>query len=378
MLCRHIERLAARHTIDLVTFGDCRAQIVGIDTIKQLCSTVDIIPLTKWRALLNASLGIFTDKPFQVCYYRSRIMAKAIESRLRHIHYDAVIFQLTRMAQYLPRWYRGAAVLNMVDPLVLNYERSLAWRTWYIRTAVRHEIARLVRYETHYSTRFDRILLNASADVRDYQGLLKKARLEQVPYGVDINYFRPDAITRQPGMIVITGNMGYAPNVDAVKYFCRDIFPLILAQEPAAHLWLVGARPSPVIKMLANDNNITVTGYVDDVRPYLNRAMVSVCPVRLNVGTQTKVLEGLAMGTPVVTSSEGNHGIRGASGEHFYVADTPFEFAERVVSLLRGHRWKELSENGRRFVKEHSSWAISAIKLENILNALAGQTLNRQ
>lgn len=374
MACQHIEKLAACHTIDLVTFGDGSARFPGIDTMRRLCKSVKVIPLPKWRSLLNMSFGLMTDDPLQVRFYRSKRMADAIEERLRNTSYDVVIFQMTRMAQYLPRWYRGSAVLNMVDPLVFNYERSLNWRPWYIRTALRLEIKRLKRYEAQQATRFDRVLLNAPADVLDYQGLLKSSCIELAPYGIDVDYFKPDVTRRQPGMIVMSGSMFYAPNADAVIYFCRDIFPLILEQEPTAHLWLVGARPSSEIKRLAKGKNITVTGYVDDIRPYLNRATVSVCPIRLNVGTQTKVLEALAMETPVVTTSGGNHGICADSGTCLYVADTPLEFADRVVSLLRGHRWKELSENGRRFVSDHFRWEISAAKLEIILGALASQT----
>ena len=374
MAYQHVKKLAARHTIDLVTFGDRNAQFPGIETLKRLCNSVAVIPLPKWRSVLNMSLGLLTDDPLQVRFYRSKKMADLIEERLRNTIYDVVIFQMTRMAQYLPRWYRGAAVLNMVDPLVFNYERSLIWRPWYIRALFQLEIDRLKRYEAQQASRFDSVLLNAQADVRDYQELLKDSSLELAPYGIDVDYFQPEDIKRQPGMLVMSGSMFYAPNADAVIYFCRDIFPLILEKEPSAHLWLVGARPSSEIKKLANGKNITVTGYVDDIRPYLNRSMVSVCPIRLNVGTQTKVLEALAMETPVVTTSGGNHGICGDSGKGLYVADTPLEFADRVVSLLRGHRWKELSENGRRFVSDHFRWEISAAKLEIILGALAGHT----
>ena len=102
--------------------------------------------------------------------------------------------------------------------------------------------------------------------------------------------------------------------------------------------------------------------------------MVSACPVRLRIGTQTKILEALACGTPVVTSSAGNHGIGGASGEHLYVADDPEEFAKKISTLLRGERWSELSENGRRFVEDNFTWEKSALKLEQVLEQLLTAT----
>lgn len=375
MLCRHIEQLAGHHSIDLIAFGDADGKLTGIDPIKALCNSVEIIPLPKWEIAVNLLRGLFSTEPLQVCLYRSTEMSEAVENRLRLSSYDAVICQLTRTIQFLPQWYRGVTVLNMVDPLVLNYLRSLVWQPWYLRTALRREIARLRRYEYLHTSRFDRVSLISQADVLDYQALLKNVSFEQVPYGIDTEYFQPDgSVNRVPGMIVITGNMGYAPNVDGVKYFCREIFPLILAQEPKAHLWLVGVRPSSDIKRLGNSKNITVTGYVNDVRYYLLQAMVSVCPVRLNVGTQTKVLEALASGTPVVTTSAGNQGVGGESGADLYVADTPLDISARVLSLLRGQNWKGFSENGREFVRDHFQWAKSAEKLESILNDLAGKS----
>jgi len=374
MLCRHIEQLADHHSIDLIAFGDSSQQSAGVDPIKVLCNSVEIIPLPIYKIVLNLFRGIFSPDPLQVCFYRSKSMSEAVENRLRLVSYDVVIFQLTRMTQFLPLWYRGSKILNMVDPLVLNYERSLTWRPWYIRSVLKYEIARLRCYEAQHASRFDCVSLIAQADVVDYQAMLKNIRFELIPYGVDTAYFRPDdAVIRQPGMIVITGNMGYAPNVDAVEYFCREIFPLILVQEPRAHLWLVGTRPSSEIKKLGNNKNITVTGHVNDVRYYLNRAMVSVCPIRLNVGTQTKVLEALSIGTPVVTTSSGNQGIGGESGTVLYVADTPLEFSDRVVSLLKGHHWDRLSKNGRKFVLDHFKWESSAEKLGFILNTLIYQ-----
>lgn len=372
MQCRHIEQLAARHSIDLIAFGDPDGKVSGIDPIKALCNAVEIIPLPKWKVAINLLGGLFSSEPLQVCLYRSKAMTEAVESRLRSTSYDAVICQLTRTVQFLPQWYRGITILNMVDPLVLNYSHSLAWRPWYLRTALKNEITRLRRYESRQTSHFDRVSLISKADVSNYQVLLKEASFEQISYGIDTEYFQPVAsVDRLPGMIVISGNMGYAPNVDGVKYFCREIFPLIVEQVPNAHLWLVGVRPSLAIRMLENSKNITVTGYVDDVRYYLLRAMVSVCPIRLNVGTQTKVLEALATGTPVVTTSAGNQGVCGDSGIHLYVADTPLDISNRVVGLLSGHRWNDFAENGRKFVQDNFQWTKSAEKLESILNELA-------
>jgi glycosyltransferase involved in cell wall biosynthesis len=375
LLCRHIEQLATRHSIDLITFGNPDDQSSSDDPIKLLCHSFQIVPLPKWKIALNLLSCIFTLEPFQIGLYRSEAMTAAVENQLRYTCYDAVICQLTRTVQFLPKWYEGTTLLNMVDPLVLNYSRSLPWQPWHLRFALKHEIARLLRYELHHALRFSGVTLISQTDVSDYKMLLNEVSFKHVTYGIDTVYFNPDiSVDRVPGMIIISGNMGYAPNVDGVRYFCKEVFPLILAQVPDATLWLVGARPSTAIQKLANGKNIKVTGYVEDVRYYLCRSMVSVCPIRLNVGTQTKVLEALATGTPVVTTSAGNQGVGCESGYHLWVADTPDEIANCVVRLLNRQHWDSFSENGRQFVQEHFQWVHSAEALEAILIELVAKS----
>ena len=175
-------------------------------------------------------------------------------------------------------------------------------------------------------------------------------------------------------MIVITGNMFHTPTVDAVEFFCNKVFPLICKREPSVTLWLVGDSPVRRVRKWTRNSRIKVTGFVPDIRNYLRQAMVSVCPIRLRIGTQTKILEALACGTPVVTSSAGNHGIGAVSGEHLYVADDPVDFADKTVALLRGERWSEFSRNGRRFVEDNFTWEKSVMKLEQILEQLVATT----
>ena len=378
----HIKQLAARcHSVDLISFANADAGY-SVSGPAKWCGQIYTVELPAWKSALNLLLRAPLGEPFQVSFFRSAQMAELVSRQLQTTDYKVVIFQTIRMVQYCPEWYTGATIFSIVDPLMLSYQRSLPWRAWYTRLAVKAEADRLRRYEPQQASRFDRSLLIAAADLRDYQNflngakncghyqkLLDRIKLDWVPHGVDTDVFRPStSITRQPGMIVMTGNMHHAPNVDAVDYFCREIFPLIQENEPLANLWLVGSRPAAAVRKWSKHKNITVTGFVPDIRPYLNRAMVSVCPVRLNVGTQTKVLEALAMGTPVVTTTDGNHGVAAVTGEHLYVADTVSEFAERVVGLLRGEKWAEVSKNGRRFVVENFTWEKSATKIERILS----------
>ena len=246
---------------------------------------------------------------------------------------------------------------------------------WYARALVRRMIGRHNRYERQQASRFDRIIFVNGQDCRDYQGVLSNAKLDWVSSGIDEGACcSSEEIPRRDGMIVITGTMNHRPNVDGIEYFCREVFPLICKRQPSATLWLIGTNPVRSVRKWSRNPRIKVTGYVPDLRPYLRQAMVSVCPIRLRIGNQNKILEALACGTPVVTTSAGNHGFGGVSGEHLYVADDPLEFAGKVVALLKGERWSELSQNGRRFALENFSWEKSTAKLEQILEQLVAMS----
>ncbi|GAC1304815.1 MAG: glycosyltransferase family 4 protein [Mucilaginibacter sp.] len=369
MLFKHIQHLSANHSIELVAFQDGKNTDAGKEYVKNFCDKIHLVKLPTWRSYISSAFGLFSPDPIQVRYYKFKKMNKLIGELLQDNEYDAVVFTLIRMAQYLPELYKGFTILNMVDPLILNYERSLTWRAWYTKLFLKLEIPRLKSYEKKWSQRFSRITLIAEADILDYKALLGVDRIDWLPYGIDVDYFTNDeTIAREKGMIIISGNMGHAPNVDGVKYFCRDVFPLVLDSVPEARLWLVGINPSKEILKLSNGQNIIATGYVKDIKHYLNRAMVSTCPIRLKVGTQTKVLEALAMGAPVVTTSAGNHGVCGKSGLNLYVEDESTDFANKIVSLLKGDNWEELAINGRQFVLEKFRWDISVGKFEDILN----------
>jgi len=167
-------------------------------------------------------------------------------------------------------------------------------------------------------------------------------------------------------MIVFSGNMFHPPNVDGILFFLRYVFPAVVKQHSSAKLWIVGADPDVRIRKATTNfgNQVMITGKVDDLSPYLRQAKVSVCPIQLKIGVQTKILEALSWATPVVTTSAGNSGIGGRSGSDLWVEDDPGEFARRVVSLLNGENWARLSENGRRLVSERFSWKRSVEQLE--------------
>lgn len=363
-----IKYLAQHHTIDLISFTFRGNKNLG--ELTSWCNQIELLDHPpRWEVILKMGLGLITDWPLPVSHYAFSKAKKLVNHYINQNNYDVVIFQLTEMAQFKPQHYKGVAILNLENPRVVEYEQmtSIQRSPWYTHLWTGYERKRLRRYEQRQGIRFHRVLLINPTDVQNYQRIYAGINFDWVPYGIDTNFFSPTYQIRQEGMIVITGNMDHPPNVDGVEYFCEYIFPIIRQRVPSANLWIIGANPVPAITRWAKDKQINVTGFVPDIRPYLCKAMVSVCPIRLKLGSQTKVLEALACGTPVVTTSASNVGIGATSGEHLYIADTPTEFAEWVVSLLNYENWETMSQNGRQFVVDHLAWEKCVTRLENIL-----------
>ena len=135
-----------------------------------------------------------------------------------------------------------------------------------------------------------------------YGGADEVKLVEVLPNGVDLNYFAPQNLPRQGETIVFSGKMSYHANVASVLYLVHEIMPIVWRERPSVGLWVVGQSPTRAVQALARDERVKVTGFVPDLRPYLAQAAVAVSPIRYGVGIQNKVLEAMAMGTPVVTS----------------------------------------------------------------------------
>ncbi|MCC6398961.1 MAG: glycosyltransferase, partial [Bacteroidetes bacterium] len=185
-----------------------------------------------------------------------------------------------------------------------------------------------------------------------------------VPNGVDTEYFQLPERSPEENTLVFTGAINYFPNTEGIEYFIRDIFPLIQRQVPGVRLYVVGNAPPESVRRLASPD-IVVTGYVPDVRPYVQRASVYVVPLRIGGGTRLKVLEAMSMRRPIVTTSIGCEGIDVQNGETAFIADDPAAFADATVRLLADRRLRQaMADRGRMFVRERYDWSVVCSKLE--------------
>jgi glycosyltransferase involved in cell wall biosynthesis len=232
-------------------------------------------------------------------------------------------------------------------------ERSL-WR----RLPLALEWRKLRRCEARACAEAQLTLAVSDVDQGCLGALVHRANIETIPTGVDTQFFRPQTVPEGRGHLVFSGSMDWYPNEDGILSFLERTWPQIRARVPHATLAVVGRNPRPLLKRAAAAaGSVTLTGTVDDIRPFVARAALYVAPLRVGGGTRLKLFEALAMGKAVVATRLAAEGLPIVPGEHYLAADDPADFAAAVVGLLpdRGRR-DALGAAGRRLVEERFSW----------------------
>jgi glycosyltransferase involved in cell wall biosynthesis len=222
-------------------------------------------------------------------------------------------------------------------------------------------------YEKEIYKRFDACLIVTQRDKDLLTSLCPQINCEVLPNGVDTEYFSPMDVEEDFPSLVFVAEMGTLTNVHSILEFYDKIYPLIRKELPQTKLYLVGRKPSAEITNLAADQSVVVTGYVDSVKPYIAKSSIFVAPLILGTGIKNKVLEAMAMGKCVVTTSIGAQGINAVSGKDLIIADDPNEFATWVVNLLKDKQLRQkLGDNARRIIESQNSWKKIAERLDQI------------
>jgi glycosyltransferase involved in cell wall biosynthesis len=199
-----------------------------------------------------------------------------------------------------------------------------------------------------------------------------------IPNGVNTDFFYPSNRNLQKNTLVFTGTMNYVPNEDAMLYFIKDILPLIRQEIPDIQLYVVGNNPPERLRKLSS-GHVTVTGFVDDVRPYIHQAPVYVVPLRMGGGTRLKILESLATKTPVVSTKIGAEGIDVTDGEDILLEEDPESFAAAVITLLKNKKKrKKIARKGYELVKQKYDWKVIGSKIERAYQQLQEQVMDKE
>jgi len=339
---------------------------------------VEVFPVPLWRSLGNCLWALPTREPLQAIYAYHPAMKQKLARLLREEAFDVVHIEHLRAARLVRAVNGVPKVYDSVDSISLLFDQAARTSSQlHSRLMTALDLARTRRYEAWLLAQYDQVVISSRRDKLAMNELARRylppdeqtAPITVVTNGVDLEYFCPqnDTGRRDRRTVVFTGKISYHANVAAILYFAHEVLPRIWATDPEVRFQIVGKDPPETVQQLTTDRRIEVTGYVDDLRPYLARATVAICPVRYAVGVQFKVLEAMAMGTPVVTTPQTSTALLARQDEHLLVGESADDFASQVIRLLSDRELAiRIGAAGRRYVEEHHDWDRLAARLEQV------------
>lgn len=367
-------RLNKRHELHLLTFAQTDEDLGYKAELEKVFTRVHFIYLPKWKSALNCVAALWSATPLQVLYFKSAAMKAKLAELLEGDDFDAVHVQHLRMSPYLANRKELPRILDMPDAFSLYWERrEKAEKNPVLKFINGIEKDRLLRYE-QIMKRYDLSLVCSAEDLVYLKGKHQLSNIELLPNGVDLDTFAAkDHDYSHNKTLLFTGNMDYAPNVDAVQYFVAEVLPLIQKVHPDVQFIIAGQRPVKKVQDLASEN-VKVTGFIKDLAAVYNEASVVVAPLRFGAGTQNKVLEAMAMGVPVVCSDIGFKGLGIESGEGAVMQTTAGTFANAVVDLLNSEEERrKVGQKGIEVIRNSFGWDAIALLLEKYLQQVSGK-----
>lgn len=370
----HLRFLGREHEVTLLTLAEGVGELAHAGRLRALTADLEVIPIAPRWAKLKSLLALPLGTPMTLRYFDAPSFRERVRARLARTSYDLIFVYSSAMAQYVEGIRGIPTVVDFVDMdshKWLQYARHAGFP---LSLLYRIEGERMKACERRVAGLADMSVVVSRAEAELFRTIAPGAPVAVVPMVVDTEYFSPNGgLSPESPTVIFSGVMDYFPNVDGVKHFAREIFPRIRREMPAARLLVVGQRPSRDVRRLGRLPGIEVTGSVPDVRPYFERAQVAVAPLRVAQGMQTKVLEAMAMGLPVVATSRAYTGLEARPDEHLFVEDDPARFADIVVGLLRapGLR-RRVGQAARAFVKAHHAWVASMATLDRVLADATG------
>jgi glycosyltransferase involved in cell wall biosynthesis len=366
--------LSREHDIDLISFATDVVHSEHIRALENYCRRVEIIPYRPFQpGRLQARLGFLAVRPRSVLDTFNREMERHIQRAVQRKRYDLIIGNEIDMAPYLVSIPHTPKLLEDIE-LTFYYER-------YAQQAKRMD---KIRSGVSW-LKWERYIRNLSRDIQAWTVVSQKERnlLSRISNGVISSLVVPNCVNYQSyqgdfgspdkDTLIYSGALTYHANFDAVDYFLREIFPLIQKERPGTRFIVTGKLDGVPIESLPDHEKVIFSGYLDDIRPAIAHSMVNVVPLRVGGGTRLKILESMAIGTPVVSTSKGVEGLDLVDGREILVADAPDDFAAAVLRLMRDTELRErLSSAGCATVARQYDWDVVAPEFTRFVENTAG------
>ena len=369
-MIRHFH--AAGHAVTVCSLARSPAEAQEARGIAPHCTAFEIgmVDEPVQFARMVARLPLTT--PSSMGYFFSRQLASKVRELLARQRWDLIFVHCSSVAQYVEHVQGIPKILDFGDMDSQKWLEYANYKPFPLSLGYRLEGAKMLAAEKRLARRFDLCTTTTRAEWQTLEDYGTGALTDWFPNGVDADFFAPDGGEYDPDTISFIGRMDYYPNQECMARFCRDVWPRLKSQRPAMKLLIVGADPSPEMRRLGDLPGVTVTGSVPDVRPYIRGSAAMVAPLTIARGTQNKILEAMAMGVPVVTSTVAAGGVDAVPAEHLLVADTAEQLAIAVLKLVSDRSARaRLADAGRARVRSHHDWAQSMMRLDRICQRVA-------
>lgn len=358
--------LSRTHTITLLSMYERDAELEGIAELSKYCKEIHVVKLSYLKSVCNVALyGATSSLPLQVIYYRSAAFRSKLDWLLANQKFDLIHGYMLRMAPYMSN-SPIPTILELIDSMRLNWERRVSVEQIPQKWFLQEELRRVVKYERGIAKDFNRLLVVSEKD----RVCIPGENVGVIPLGVDVGSFKPVSHGEQSLSIVFSGNMGYSPNICAVLWFVQKCLPKIQKEFPGISFIVIGVNPPKILRDLAHKKGVSITGFVKSIPERLSRATIAIAPMQSGSGMQFKILEAMACGLPVVTTSIGLGDIQAVPGKDLVVSDNPEDFAQSTITLLNSAELRDsIGKNARDYVVRNHSWEKVSSKVEEAYSA---------
>lgn len=371
--------LAKRHQVTYLAYGlSSDASAEGLRNAGITTLAVDPLNREKSGALFYGRLAsnLFTQYPFIVSNHYSTRFQETLDNLLKRESFDVIVCEWTPYALFVKDHTDHKRVIvahNVESDIWRRYyaEETNRAKRWYIGIQW-HKVEAFEKECFHWVQGATAV---SPEDARALSAYELPYNVGVVENGVDTEYFAPSNTPVKPNHLVFTGSMDWRPNQDAVTYFCESIWPLLRKEQPDLEISLVGRKPPEFVTALGKIQGVTVTGTVDDVRPYIAQAAVYVVPLRIGGGSRLKILEAASMKKTIVSTSIGAEGLEVTDGDNIVLADTPEGFAESVLKMLGNPEKREkIGASAKELVESRYRWQALGQKYSDYLEQVVNRT----
>jgi polysaccharide biosynthesis protein PslH len=372
-----IKEISKKHEIYLLAFNhEQRSDFEdSIDNLRQICKEVEIInlPINNFRKYRLAITSFFSLNPYTARWLRNNKFKSLIRESIKKFAIEVLHFDSIDIAEYIKGVGELPKILNHHNiESQMMFRRFLKEKNLFKKIYFFWEAIKLKIYEKKMCLKFDYNLTVSDLDKERLKKICPGIKIEVISNGVDIDYFKPQNNNVEVGTLIFAGGMSWYPNRDAMLFFCKNIWLILKKYWPEVKVNIIGSNPPNfILKLSQQDPNLIAHGFVEDVRPYLEKAHVYVCPIRDGGGTKVKILDALAMGKPVVAHPVAVEGIDLEPEKQVLLASTPQEFAQQIIRLFRDKNLCDLlSKNGRNLVVEKYGFKKIGDKLSKVYLSL--------